>query len=552
MSIDNQSWKNDYVKACSYYEAKEYEMALSEINKVLSFDKNNISTRNLKACILIDSWNGDSKPRQNILEAIDHLKVISEKDPKNKKIYSINLGNAYSQLAKYDLKAEGKLNPSIIKNLETGKMYFQESLSICEDQPAVWIHKGNMLDYLGRHFEALYCYDRAILLNSQHYNAWVNKGICYWRLSNLVVNETDKMKLYRDAMISLAIELELYPLSETDDLDKKLVNDFIQQNRIVIDLEKTLEDQLPKKRTIIKENFNLYFEQVGNFKDFYFNFCEIHGLFLNAHFNCNNCRCSTSDSIEVNFISDIDDEIKPYKFIKRWSTLIDDYKTARFYLALAQYRHPDFLFMDKPRYESDYSLNYYINVEMLKSAFSIAFNIYDKVAFLLNDYEELGLKDGNVSFWSGKSVFTINGMNLLKKNNWNVNLVALYSIKNEIEANKEFTTIKDIRNSIIHRYFVLHDLIKVEKSSYNMDIQDFFHSTLYMLLQIKNILFSLSFFILEKERLKKESAEKYGEIIPTVEWEHDWEKDDEITKIAKETEKKLNEATDKFFESIFE
>ena len=552
MDIDNEPWKIDYIEACYYYDAREYGKALSKTNKVLSLEKNNLHARNLKASILIESWNGDIKNRYNIYEAIDHLKIISEEDPENKKFYLKNLGNAYCKLAEYDLKAEGQLNPNIIKDLETAKNYFQESLSICEDQPDVWINKGNILDYLGRYFEALYCYDRAILLNPQHYNAWGNRGICCWSLSDLVENETDKKKLYSDAMIYLAIELKLNPLFEIDDSYKKLVNDFIQQNEIVIDLKTTLKEQLPKKRTIVEERFNLCYEQDGNFKDFYISFCEMHNLFLNTHFDCNNCGCSTLDLIDVSFISGINDYIKPYEFFKRWYSLIDDYKTARFYLTLSQYRHPDFLFMDKPRYESDYSLNYYLNVEILKSAFLIAFNIYDKVAFLLNDYEELGLEDGNVSFWDGKSIFTINGMNLLKKNKWNINLVALYTIKKEIEGKEKFTKIKEIRNFIAHRYFVLHDLGGVEKLNYHMDVQEFFKSTLYMLLQIKNILFSLTFFISEKESPKKEIAEKNGEIIPTLEFEHDWENDDEITKIAEEMTKELNEATDKFMSSVFE
>lgn len=552
MNIDNELWKTDYIEACNYYNAGEYEKALPSINKILSLDKSNIPARNLKACILIESWKADSKSIQSISEAIDHLKAISKEDPENKKIYSMNLGNAYYQLAEYELKEEGKLNPDIIENLETAKRYFQESLSICEDQPAVWINKGNTLDILGRHFEALYCYDKAVLLDPRHYNAWGERGICCWHLSKLVENEKDKKKLYLDAMIYLAIELKLYPSFKIENFYKKLVNDFIQQNEIEINLETTLKEQLPKKRIIVEEHFNLYSEQEGSFKDFYFNFCETHSLFLNTHFDCNNCGCSTHDLIDVKFTCSINDYTRPYKFFKKWYSLIDDYKTARFYLTLAQYRHPDFLFMDKPRYEGDYSLNYYINVEILKNAFSIAFNIYDKVAFLLNDYEELGLKDENVSFWSGKSILTMNGMNLLTKNNWNVNLVALCSIKNEIEEKKEFATIKDIRNSITHRHFILNDIINVKKSNYNMNVQEFFRSTLYMLLQIKNILFSLTFFISEKESYKKKIAEKKGEIIPTVEWENDREKDDEITEITGEATKKLNEVAEKFVSNIFE
>jgi hypothetical protein len=176
--------------------------------------------------------------------------------------------------------------------------------------------------------------------------------------------------------------------------------------------------------------------------------------------------------------------------------------------------------MGKPRYESDYSLNYYLNVEILKSAFLVAFNIYDKVSYLLNEYEELGIKDENVSFWGGKSIFTIEDKTLLKKNDWNKNLVALYSIKREIEGKEEFTKVKDIRNLITHRYFVLSDIGGIKSDNY-MNIQEFFKSTLYMLLQLKNILFSLTFFISEKENHKKEIAERNGEIIPKLEWTHE-------------------------------
>jgi len=546
MSVDNKRWKDDYNEAYAHAMAREYEKALLKINKVLSSDKNNILARNLKASVLIDSWNGDPKTMHNISEAISHLEIVIQEAKEAKERYLMNLGNAYNQLAQHKLELEGKLNPEIINDLEKAKSYFQESLSICEDQPDVWINIGNTLDYLGRHFEARYCYDRAILLNPQHYNAWGNRGICCLRLLSIEENENDKKKLYRDAMIYLAIELKLYPSFELEECYKKRVNDFIQRNKIKIDLETTLKEQLPKKRMLVEERFNLCLEQKENFEDFYIKFCEMHDLFLNTHYDCSYCGRSASDTIKVSFVSDIDDNIKRDEISRRWYSLIEDYNTARFYLALAQYRHPDFLFMDKPRYEGDYSLNYYLNVEMLKSAFLIAFNIYDKVAFLLNFYEELGIEDKYVSFWDSNSIFTKNG-DLLKNKDYNKNLVALYSIKKEIEK-KKFTKIKEIRNLISHRYLLLCDIGCIENSTYHMDIKEFFETTLYMFLQIKNILFSTASFVSEKENRKKENAEKNGEIIPTLEFEHDLENDE----IANETAQKLIEEIDKLESVLFE
>jgi hypothetical protein len=189
-------------------------------------------------------------------------------------------------------------------------------------------------------------------------------------------------------------------------------------------------------------------------------------------------------------------------------------------------------------------------VEIFKSAFLTAFNIYDKVAFFLNYYEELGIEDKDVSFWDGNSIFTIKG-DLLKKEEYSKNLVALYTIKKEIEKN-EFTKIKEIRNLITHRYLVLHDIGCFENSNYHMDIHEFFKSTLYMLLQIKNILFSIVSFILEKEDLNKKKGRKKWRRIPTLELEQNWENDDETTKIVDEITEELNKAIDKLASSIFE
>ncbi|MBW2966616.1 tetratricopeptide repeat protein, partial [Candidatus Woesearchaeota archaeon] len=114
----------------------------------------------------------------------------------------------------------------IVDNLEKAKSLFNESLQICEKQPDVWINKGNTLDHLGRHFEALYCYDRAILLDSSHFNSWGNRGLCCWRLSMLSENDEDRKKLFLDAMVYLAIELKNNPAFEIGESEKKIILDF--------------------------------------------------------------------------------------------------------------------------------------------------------------------------------------------------------------------------------------------------------------------------------------------------------------------------------------
>ena len=104
-------------------------------------------------------------------------------------------------------------------------------------------------------------------------------------------------------------------------------------------------------------------------------------------------------------MADIHDFEGPYELMNRWHSLLDEYKTARFFLTLSQYNHQDFAFLDKQRYEPDYSLNYLQNVETLKYAFLITMGVYDKVAFFLNYYDGLGLPEDSVCFLGSNSIF---------------------------------------------------------------------------------------------------------------------------------------------------
>jgi hypothetical protein len=535
----------------SHYERKEYDKALTKIDKILKADKNNIQARNAKASILIESWDGTIKTKRQILEAISHLDIVMKDDPDNKTLYLKNKGNAFYELAINEFKESfGKLDPEIINNLEQAKSCFQESLEINENQPDVWINKGNTLDYLGRYLEAIECYDKAILLDNKHYNVWGNRGIACQRLSKLIEHEDDRAKLFTEAMIYLAIELEIYPDFEIDDATKEFVRDFINKNKMQIDLETILKEQMPKKRALLGESFNLYSEAEVDFKTFYYDFCEKHALFLNVHFDCNKCGCSTLDLIQVGFLTPINDFKTPYELFKKWFAIEDEYKTARSLLAFSQFRPKELLFLDKQRCEPDYSLNYLFNVELLKNAFLTAMNIYDKIAFFLNDYEKLGLLDESISFWGSNSIF--NKTDISEKNKWQIDLVALDSIRKDL-GKQEFERLRLNRDYLVHRYFVLHDIVEVENliypydssetplehKKYHMDINEFFNLTIRTLRNIRNVLFSLAFFVSQKEKSKEKEVDgKIGEI----HWTHDWEKDDELTKLADKYAKELKKS----------
>ena len=58
---------------------------------------------------------------------------------------------------------------------------FDKALEIDFNLASAWMHKGNALDYLGRHKEALACYDKALEIDPNYLAllVWTNRGLCH-------------------------------------------------------------------------------------------------------------------------------------------------------------------------------------------------------------------------------------------------------------------------------------------------------------------------------------------------------------------------------------
>lgn len=541
------------------YQKYRYDEALECVDELLKIDKKNTHLCNLKASILIDSWTRDESSIIRMMMAINYLERLIDSDSANRVIYYYNIANAYSNIANTKLIInKNKLNKDIIKNFENAKENYEKSLKIDDKQPKAWINKGNTLDNIGRYLEAIECYNKAILMDNTHYNAWGNKGLTVRYLSTQVINENDKKLLYHHSMIYLAIEMLLYPNFPIDNKTKQIVNNYITANNIDITPKEFLKEQLPKKLSILDDKFNVCKTNKGDFEIFYFEFCKTHQLFLNTHFYCKECNLATKDLLEVSFIIGISDYKKTYELMNKWHNLLDEYKTARFLLSLSQYRHDEFAFLDKQRYLPDYSLTYIHNVELLKSAFLIVMGIFDKIAFFLNDYEDLKMTDDSIHFWSSDSIF--NHKHIVEQNNFEPNLVAIDSVQRDLTYN-ELSILIELRNYIIHRYLILHDIINVdeltypydrsntpvENKMYHMDIDEFFTLTLLAFKNVRNVLFSLSFFIMNKEKQKKQN---FKGVIPTRNWTIDFDKHPELKKVADDLAKTIIDEQDKLKDSV--
>ena len=525
-NADSTDFDELFEHAVNCYTRKDYKSALNSVNRSLEINKKCIECRNLKACVLLNSWDGSESTKRQVMEAISYFDILIEEDSTNKWNYLGNKGNAFNEFASAKLKRNaGKLDEGIIKDLEQAKDCYRKSLKLNEDQPDIWINKGNILIDLGRYLEAIECYDMAILKNERHHNAWGNRGASFLRLAKLIDNEEDESILTFNAMTYIGIELMLNPDYQIDFSHKEMYKSVIQKNEMIIDLEETLIKQLPKKMRDIYDVFNLCNGNDRKFEDFYNDFCEKEGLFLNVHFDCNNCGRSSLDLLSFSITPNTDDHKTPYHFTKNLHNILDDYKTARFLLALSQYRHPDFLFLDKNRYEPDYSLNYTVNVELLKEAFIKTINICDKIAFFIKDYKKLLRHDGKnideskISFWNENNIFA--QTKIIEKEDYQIDLVALNSIRKDLQ-NGEFNRMLKIRHYLAHRCFVLHDIVDVEKLTYphdengelledlhhHEDITEFYNRNKKALRLVRNMLFSLSFFVNQEEQKKMNTTSK--------------------------------------------
>jgi tetratricopeptide (TPR) repeat protein len=493
-----------YIEAISHFEKREYKKALELIDQILKLNPTLAEANGAKASILIDSWERTPETNSQIKQAIAHLKKAIESKP-NVGGYHYNLGNAWYVLAISDFeKSNRKYTVEIFEEFESAKKCFRTALNLGENYPQTWINLGNVLDYLGRYLEALECYDKAILLNPRYYNAWGNRGIACRSLALKCQDKCTKNCLAKNGTIHLGIELSLFPDFKIDQKTKDNVRDLLSKNNVSIDLDSYLVDFIPQKRVLLDQKFSYPHKNNEDFKSFYVNFCEQNQLFLNLLFDCKDHKCINKDLINIKFHTLVNDNRRAYEISTRWQSLIDNFKTARFYLALAQFKHPDFDFSDKVRDDSDYSMNYLANVEMLKNSFLISMSIFDKIAFFLNEYENLDIEDGKVAFWGSNSIFTVK-KSLINDNNWQIDLMALAGIKNELDTG-DFKRLLEVRHYLTHRYFVLHDpdvksaehQLK-DNDQYHMEVDEFFNRTIFTLRIVRNALFSLSFFVASKE-----------------------------------------------------
>ena len=274
----------------------------------------------------------------------------------------------------------------------------------------------------------------------------------------------------------------------------------------------------------------------------YRKWCLENGLFLNTLNDLPVAELSfAADVIQLpNMIVDVG--AKPI-FHGMFSQIKQEYIYARYsyYSTLKFGEEPHYA--DKETYlksHTDYAL-YCIRLENLKTSFKTLYGIFDKIAFFIEHYFNLGIRKRDINFrsiWQDSAGFGKKKYKYKKTLDptQNFALSSLYWIskdffeKFEDSPNPELKRIKDIRDSLEHKYVKIIDALfedDVEKNGdglafYVSDVE-LYHVTFMLLKIIREAIINLSLCVnIAEEPKRKDAKDTLIMPITLMDYEDDW------------------------------
>jgi len=411
-----------------------------------------------------------------------------------------NLANGYFNL--FIIKSIKNPNYILFNNTELDKVkiYLRKALnseikdlSLLTD---IFGNLGNCFDYLGRSIDALECYDKALNIDPNHGMAVGNKGIALFSYSKLMHNREIMFLIEAYHLLLEGIELGVYPEAE---------NTF----RIYID---KIKKQIPQKnleKPLKHSEINIITE--NDFEKFLIEFCLKHRLYLNLCNFCQRCDLAMGDPIAIKMmiIKTKDNEshprTDPYLRSSAYLNQIkQDYITARFLLITSRYKKLNLTFVDKNVKiidTLDYSMHN-IYIELMKTSFTIFYNILDKIAYFINDYVKLNIKPESVNF---RRIWYTNYKNKIInkkiKNTENLSLNALFDLHRDFESGP-YCNLRKTRNALTHR-FIHIKVFQGQEDAENMLENTFFNLTLELAQLVRNAIMYLLHFVYIEEKKKE-------------------------------------------------
>lgn len=282
----------------------------------------------------------------------------------------------------------------------------------------------------------------------------------------------------------------------------------------------------------------------------YRTWCKNNVLFLNTLNDAFNYSIVANDIIHLPSIVTKIDEGPKYHGL--FNQLKQEYASAR-YMIYEAVNIRETHFSDNEVYmvnTLDYPV-YGLGIEKMKYAYRALYSLFDRIAFFLNDYFELGIQEKDVSYKSvwqgekkGKNGYKFNydlKEKMIKENEYNYPLIGLYWLFKDISKKKikhnylapEIEEIALIRNYIEHRYFKIvdYDVSKWRNDDFSKDslakiitFDEFKNATMKLIKYARESIILLSLSVHCEEKIRARMREKKEVIVPMdlYQYEDEW------------------------------
>jgi len=478
-----------------------------------TIDDNPYIEERAKEIIALFDYYYTQKDISHIRENIDVAKsLISNLDIDISKIHIYySIATAYGDIL--SINPEDYSEESIIGQLYNFRMAIDlfNSCNFTDDEMKhvtgcliqIYTNYANALSSAGRIIEAIRFYKKALKIHNDFGMAEGNLGICYMSYAQL-----DFDKGHSQIFHYCAYKYLKSAISHKDTIVEQSAIEYFEE-QIAIFSNEYIEEFLEKELEI--NEYSLGNQKESNYR----NWVMKNGLFLNTMNDLPFVESFiAADTLQLpSIIRKITDGID-YKYHGLFNQIKQEFITARYFIFEALQGGSKSHFADKDIHlinTLDYTIHS-IRIEKMKLAFRTLYSLYDKIAYFINDYFELGMQPRNVSYnkiWRNDSKQI-----LLSKNNWILN--GLYWISKEFfeRGDTSYNTIKprakliyEIRQALEHRYMKIteYDMGDSRKDSLALYVpyREFEQETLELTWLVRESIIYLSLAVHLNERLKR-------------------------------------------------
>ena len=472
--------------------------------------------------------------KSNLEVAIKLLNDKLDDISKCKLYYSIGTAcSDYIQVENEKISFEEREN-----NLEKAFFYLRKAIDIIEEKDiptqisiTIYTNLGNLFDEVNRRNEGIECYKKALKIYPKYAMANGNLGMALFLYSRIIYDNSHQ----------IILDHEAYKYLKKSFKDKVNLFDYAQKefSNYCAEIEKMYTKDFLDNDLIFED-----FPVLNKEEEKYRKWCADNNLFLNP---LNDILCDNivwRDILHLpNMIMSVKEEQK-MRFFGLMNEIKQEYISSRylFYEAIQSREMEHFSDRENHLVDAfDFSTYSIYNYKM-RMTFRSLYSILDKVAFFLNEYFQIGIKERDINYKSilyaskkskNKIIYDYkNPLQKFLKNNWG--LYGIYWICKDFmegektSTNPKITEISKIRNSLEHKYLKTilpmgaEKILKVkqdkfdDKLAFYISTEELYDIVLFLLKTIRSLIINLICCINIEENKKYEKEIKKHKFIPPL------------------------------------